>query len=108
MPVVVQVSDIANARSALKSIKNLREDMPIEEIEVVLHQEAIDIALSDGEYSNLILDLMTREIVFAACYNSMKAKEIKSTDLIEGMKIVDAGVGEIVRLQNDGWAYLKL
>ena len=90
MPVVVQVSDIANARSALKSIKNLREDMPIEEIEVVLHQEAIEIALSNGEYSNAILDLMARDIDFAACYNSMKAREIKGSDLIEGMKIVDA------------------
>jgi len=38
----------------------------------------------------------------------MKAREIKSTDLIEGIKIVDAGVGEIIKLQNDGWAYLKL
>ena len=82
MPVVVQVSDIANARSALKSIKNLREDMPIEEIEVVLHQEAIEIALSNGEYSNAILDLMARDIDFAACYNSMKAREIKGSDLI--------------------------
>lgn len=108
MPVVVQVSDIANARSALKSIKNLREDMPIEEIEVVLHQEAIEIALSNGEYSNAIIDLMTRDIDFAACYNSMKAKEIQTTELIEGMKIVDAGVGEIVKRQDDGWAYLKL
>ncbi len=31
-----------------------------------------------------------------------------TVDLIEGMKIVDAGVGEIVKMQNDGWAYLKL
>lgn len=108
MPAVVQVSDLTSARSALKSIKNLREDMPIEEIEVVLHQEAIEIALSNGEYSNLVLDLMAREIVFAACYNSMKAREIKSTDLTDGIKIVDAGVGEIIKLQNEGWAYLKL
>ncbi|WP_393970934.1 DsrE family protein [Oxyplasma meridianum] len=97
-----------NAKSALKSIKNLREDLPLEEIEVVLHQEAIDIALSNGEYSNLVLDLMTRDIGFAVCYNSMKARDLKSTDLIDGIKIVDAGVGEIIKLQKDGWAYLKL
>ena len=37
----------------------------------------------------------------------MRSQNLTSTDLIDGVHIVPAGVAELVRKQRAGWAYLK-
>ncbi|AWR94196.1 DsrE family protein [Acidianus brierleyi] len=108
MKVVVQVSDNSRALQAMKSVLNLRNDIKDAEIEVVFHQDAIRSLIKGNENENTINELFKNNVAVVGCRNSMTALGIKDEQLIEGIKIVTAGVGEIVRKQSEGWIYLRL
>ena len=44
---------------------------------------------------------------FAACQNTMRRRNISKEDLLPFVGTVDSGVAEVVRKQEEGWAYLK-
>ena len=46
--------------------------------------------------------------VFAACSNTLRKNELTSTDLDTGVKVVDSGLAEVIRRQEEGWTYIKL
>jgi intracellular sulfur oxidation DsrE/DsrF family protein len=46
-------------------------------------------------------------VIFAACQNSMRARNVTTEDLFPFAKQVPAGVAEIVMKQEAGYAYLK-
>ena len=52
-------------------------------------------------------DLSQAGVVFAACENTMKKKNVAKEDLLPFATTVDSGVAEVVRKQEAGWAYLK-
>lgn len=106
--VVVQVSDINNVDQALTSCNNLINEIPDAEVEVVFHQSAINAVVRGSTVEDRIRDLMRRGVTIVACRNSMRSRNITEDQLIDGVKIVNAGVAEIVRKQAEGWVYLKL
>ncbi len=106
--VVVQVSDINNIDQTLTSCNNLINEIPEAEVEVVFHQSAINAVIRDSSVESRIRDLMRRGVAIVACRNSMRSRNITEDRLIDGVKIVNAGVAEIVRKQAEGWVYLKL
>ncbi len=106
--VVVQVSDLDKVDGALISCRNLLDDMPDAEVEVVFHQSAIEALRRGTPREGGVRDLMARGASIVACRNSMRARNMGEDELIAGVSIVKAGVGEIVRRQAEGWIYLKL
>ncbi|WP_054853202.1 DsrE family protein [Vulcanisaeta distributa] len=107
--VVAQVSDINNIDQALTSCNNLINEIPDVVVEVVFHQSAISAVVKGSSVEGRIRDLMKRGgVIVVACRNSMRSRNIFEDQLIDGVKIVNAGVAEIVRKQAEGWAYLKL
>jgi hypothetical protein len=42
-----------------------------------------------------------------ACENTMKAQKLARADMLTGIGYVGAGVVEIMRRQQEGWAYLR-
>jgi len=47
--------------------------------------------------------LMQYDVEFVACGNSMRTKDIKKEELIDGTEIVTAGVVEVIERTKDGW-----
>lgn len=47
--------------------------------------------------------LMQYDVEFVACANTMKTKNIKEEELIDGVEIVTAGIVEMVERVQDGW-----
>lgn len=90
----------ANVRNLMADIKNV-------EIEVVAYSNGVSVLLRDSEYSDMICELIDDGVGFAACFNTMKSLGITSGDLVEGVDTVSSGVGEIVRKQAEGWAYIR-
>lgn len=108
LKVIIQVSDINNVVQSLKSCRNLINEIPDAVVEVVFHQSAIGAVVKGSSFENDIKDLMSRGVIVVACRNSMRDRGIKESDLINGVTIVNAGVAEIVKRENEGWTYLKL
>ena len=78
------------------------------EVTVIAHGNGIGmVQSSNAAQAERIKKLMTEGVKFMACENTMKRKKISKEDILPGVGFVDSGVAEVVRLQADGWAYIK-
>ncbi len=106
--VIAQVSDLDKVKAALISCRNLLEDISDVQLEVVFNQTAVKALIKGGGYEDDVSELIRRGVVIAACRNAMRLNSVNEDDLINGVVIVNSGVGEIVRRMADGWLYLRL
>jgi len=51
--------------------------------------------------------LMQYDVEFVACGNTMRTKNIKEDELIEGTEVVTAGIVEMIERVKSGWTYIK-
>ncbi len=54
-----------------------------------------------------VRSLMTYDVEFIACGNTMRTLGIKKSDLIDGVEIVTAGIVELVERSLKGWIYIR-
>jgi len=55
----------------------------------------------------MVQGLLDKGVKIFACQNTMKAKGLKIADLIEGVRIVPAGVSAVVDFSNRGFTYIN-
>ncbi|MUV61326.1 DsrE family protein [Halobacterium sp. CBA1126] len=53
------------------------------------------------------MDLIDRGVTVKQYSNTIEGADISEDDLIGGVELVSSGVGELTRLQNEGYAYIK-
>jgi len=112
--VVIQVStaDPLTQKIALNNAVNLLkaygpDDMAVE---IVAYGPGLSLMTPRSEQSRRIPDLAMQEITFSACGNTMKKiekKKGKKPRLVEGVRVVPAGVGRIMELQEHGYSYIR-
>jgi intracellular sulfur oxidation DsrE/DsrF family protein len=79
------------------------------EIEVVAHGAGIGLVqLKNTALRERIEAIEKTGPVFAACSNTLRKRELSAADLTPGVKVVDSGLAEIVRREEQGWSYVKL
>ncbi|MCY0873365.1 MAG: DsrE family protein [Acidianus infernus] len=107
--VIVQIKDEERVPQAIRSVINLYNDLKGDaEIEVVFHQSAIKALVKGNSNEDYVKKLLSSGINVVGCMNSINALNLNVESLIKGISIVQAGVGEIVRKQAEGWIYLSL
>ena len=62
---------------------------------------------SNGPEADLIRKLASPHVRFVACRNAMAAQHLTAADLAPGVTVVPFGIVELVRRQEQGWAYVK-
>ena len=78
------------------------------EMEIVSYSKGIKLLLKKNKAIAKRVDaLMQYDVVFVACGNTMRTKNIKEEDLIEGSVVVTAGVVELLERVKSGWIYIK-
>jgi intracellular sulfur oxidation DsrE/DsrF family protein len=94
--------------SALSSVSNLLADDSVEldEVAVVVSGGAVRMLAQGSPHDSRVVGLVD-EVSFAACSNSLRGMELSREDLFDGVEAVPSGVGELTRLQNEGYAYLR-
>ena len=108
--VVVHVDEAAETKheAVLRNISNLMDDLGTgTTVEVVAHGPGIGLVLKDSPYADTVQGLIARGVVIAACENTLAMKSIPPSSVAPGVITVPAGVGELVRKQREGWAYLR-
>jgi len=110
--VVIQVShpDPAEHKIALNMATNLQKlyGMDNIEIEIVAFGRGLSILTPKSKEAARVKSLALQNIRFSACANTMakiERKTGKKPKLTEGVQIVPAGVGRIIELQEQGYAY---
>lgn len=79
------------------------------EIEVVTHGAGIGLVQArNASLRERVERISKTGPVFAACSNTLKKTELTSADLDTGVKVVDSGLAEVIRRQEEGWTYVKL
>jgi intracellular sulfur oxidation DsrE/DsrF family protein len=107
----VNVADEARWQEVLTNVENVQKAFggSAVEIEVVAHGAGIGLVqLKNAALRDRIATIEKTGPVFAACSNTLRKQQLTAADLTPGVKIVDSGVAELIRKQEEGYAYVKL
>lgn len=95
--------------AVLNNVENVRTALgTATEIEVVAHSKGLGMLVAkDNALTNRMKKLGDGGVVFAACENTMKKKNVTKDQLVPFAKTTDSGVAEVIRKQEAGWSYIK-
>ena len=95
--------------AVLNNVENLRNALGAEsEIEVVAHSKGLGMLIAkENALTERMKKLADDGVVFAACENTMKKKNVTKDQLVPFAKTTDSGVAEVIRKQEAGWSYIK-
>jgi intracellular sulfur oxidation DsrE/DsrF family protein len=109
--VVIQISENNPAiwNLALNNAKNIQQDLGKENtnIEIVAYGPGINMLKFDSEVAPRLKEASANGVALLACGNTMKNQKLTEKDLEGDVKVVKAGVIEIISKQREGWAYIK-
>jgi hypothetical protein len=96
-------------RIALSNMENLRIAKPDASISLVVNGPAVKFFRrdSEGEILNRIEKLQHSEVRIFVCLNALRAFDMDEDDICPGCSFVPAGIVALVKLQQQGCAYIK-
>ncbi len=108
---VFQVTDNDPARWALilNNIQNLREGVGSEsvEIDLVAYGPGIAMLKADSSVRERIDAALKGGVHVNACQNTMTNMKLVPADMLPAIGYVPSGVVEVMRKQQQGWAYIR-
>lgn len=108
---VIQVSDgdAAKWNLALNNAKNAQNDRSVEnlQIELVAFGPGIGMLRADAVTANRVSDAIQSGINIVACENTMTAQKLVKADMNPSISYVPAGVIQLMKRQQQGWAYIR-
>ncbi len=109
--VVLQVSenDPAKWNLVLNNAANLQKDVGREniEVEIVAFGPGINMLKAESEVGNRIQEATEAGVAVMACQNTMNKQKLKKEDMLSTVGYVPSGVVEIMKKQQQGYAYLR-
>ncbi|HMB50795.1 MAG TPA: DsrE family protein [Natronoarchaeum rubrum] len=101
--------DPEDRKTALTIAENLTQDETVEmdAIEVVAQADGIEPLTADGEGSDHVRSLLDDGVAFKACGNTLDMEDLDEADLVDGVETVPSGAGELTRLQDEGYSYIR-
>ena len=95
-------------KNLMKQFKNMKEAAPTLQLEVVCHGPGMDMLMSDrSTVKAKVKEFAAQGIVFLACENSIRERQLDRTKVIAEAGFVKAGIIHIVERQEQGWSYIK-
>lgn len=102
------VGDSTEQASLVGQVGNIRSAWPNATVEVVCHSSGLEmLTKAKSKVAASIKDLSSQGVIFAACNNTMRRRNIKKEDLLEQAVVVPSAMIELVSKQESGWSYLK-
>ena len=93
---------IANAENLLAD-----ESVDVEAVVLVANSDAVTHLVAGSDLADDLTVLMDRGVAVRACGNSLAGRDLSSAELLGGVEVVPSAVGELARLQADGYAYIR-
>ena len=108
---IFQVTDNDPARWSmiLNNMANLREGVGSEgaEIELVAYGPGLLMLKADSPLRQRIAEALKDGVKVNACQNTMQGMKLVPADMLPGIGYVPSGVVEVMRKQQQGWAYIR-
>jgi len=100
--------DSLSQATIIAQVNNIRRALPNAEIEVVCHGPGLDLLMTTkSKTSSGLTDLASKGVIFSACNNTMKRRNIKKEDLLSAVRVVPSAMVQLTLRQEEGWAYVK-
>jgi intracellular sulfur oxidation DsrE/DsrF family protein len=107
---VFQVSDADPQKwnLTLNNAKNALADLgPDTQIEIVVFGPGIGLAKAGSEVAQRVTEVIGAGVKLAVCQNTMRGMHLESKDIHPQAGYVPSGVGELIRKQAAGYAYIR-
>lgn len=108
---VVQVSDGDPAKwnLALNNAGNVLADLGASnvDVEIVAYGPGIGMLKAGSPVGGRIADAMKAGVHVVACQNTMRGQKLTPADMLPQIGYVPAGVTELMKKQEEGWAYVR-
>jgi len=95
----------------LSSANNVMKFYGPEKVEVVIvaYSKGIEAVMNhrDLEIKKRVGSLLTYDVEFIACGNTMRTLKIDKSELIDGVEVVTAGIVELIERQLRGYIYIR-
>jgi hypothetical protein len=109
--VVIQVSDNDPAKwnLALNNARNVQVDLGMDnvDVEVVAYGPGLAMLKTESAVAQRIQSASSQGVGVIACENTMKNTKVDRSQILGGVKFVDAGVVHIMKRQREGWGYVR-
>ena len=109
--VVIQVSDNDPAKwnLALNNARNVQADLGMDnvDVEVVAYGPGLAMLKTDSAVAARVASASAQDVGVIACENTMKTTKVERSQILPGVKFVDAGVVHIMKRQREGWGYVR-
>lgn len=105
----LSVSTEKRRRTVVNNMTNLLEDetVDIENLALVANSGGIELLAAGGTFSAQIDALADQGAQFKVCSNSLWQSAYDESGLHPESEVVSSGVGELGRLQEPGYEYIK-
>ena len=82
------------------------------EVAIVCYSKGIRAVLQksyffDKDIQRRVRSLMTYDVEFIACGNTMRTYNLDKKELMEDVEVVTAGIVELIERQKSGWTYIR-
>ncbi|WP_342620016.1 DsrE family protein [Rhodoferax sp. GW822-FHT02A01] len=112
--VVYHISDAdSQALAGLRNIRNHLDTDPTAKIIVVTHANGVDFLMEGAKdkngslYAGPVSALKSRGVTFEVCEITLKTRNLKQDQFIQEVDFTPSGVVRLVKLQQQGYAYIK-
>ncbi|USZ73967.1 DsrE family protein [Halorussus vallis] len=95
---------------AVSNVENLLADdsTAVESSALVANGDGVALLTTDSTDPERVEALAENGVSLLACRNSLDSRGVDESDLLDGIETVPTGVGELAKLQADGYAYVKI
>jgi intracellular sulfur oxidation DsrE/DsrF family protein len=108
---LLQVTDNDPARwnLILNNLGALKEGVGSEgaEIELVAYGPGVNMLKADSPVKHRIADALRAGVTINACQNTMNGMKLTPADMLPEIGYVPSGVVEVMKKQQQGWAYIR-
>lgn len=104
---VVHVPDADRVRRALANARNILDDLPGVDVALIVNGDAVEALAATSGHAAAVEALVDRGVRVLACERALTRHGIDPGSLVAGIEVVPGGASEAVRLQSEGWAYLR-
>ncbi|MDK2974968.1 MAG: uncharacterized protein PWP08_1339 [Methanofollis sp.] len=105
---IFHLDESAKARLVFKNVGNLLDDLGESvAVEILANSEGVKAFLLTGQYIDLLGEYAEQGVRFTVCANSLRAFGFTRDDFPRAIEVAPSGVGELVRRQAEGYAYIR-
>lgn len=93
----------------LNNVKNVQDDLGGDavDLEIVVFGPGIGMLKGDSPVASRVADALKSGVKVVACENTMKALRLVHADMLPAIGYVPSGVVELMKKQQEGYAYIR-